>query len=74
MIRHGTPINPKIGQRILLARRALQLTQQQLAKKSAVSLAVISRLEKGKQSVYAERLAVIARVLGLSLNDLCREE
>jgi transcriptional regulator with XRE-family HTH domain len=74
MPRHGTPINKKIGQRIMLARRAKGLTQKALAKEAGTSFAVISRLETGSQSVFAERLAAIARVLGLSLDELCRED
>ena len=74
MERHGTPINKKIGQRILLARRAKGWTQKALAKKAGTSFAVISRLETGHQSVFAERLAVIARVLGLSLDELCKDD
>ena len=73
-LRPGTPINPRIGERVQIARRRRGLTQQELAKQAGVSFAVISRLETGQQSVSAERLAVIARVLRLSLDYLCRED
>jgi len=69
--RPGTPINPLIGERVQHVRRRLGLTQYQLARKAGVSFAVISRLETGSQSVSAERLAVIAELLGLSLDYLC---
>jgi len=70
----GTPINPRIGQRIMHARREQGLTQRELATQTGTGLAVITRLETGKQSVSAERLAVIARILRLSLDFLCSEE
>lgn len=73
-IRLGTPINPRIGERVQRARRRVGWTQKALADKSGVSFAVISRLEKGHQSVSAERLAVIVRLLGLSLDDVCHED
>jgi transcriptional regulator with XRE-family HTH domain len=72
--RPGTPINPRIGERIQRARRRHRWTQKELADKAGASFAVISRLEKGNQSVSAERLAVIARLLGLSLDYVCRED
>jgi ribosome-binding protein aMBF1 (putative translation factor) len=72
--RTGTPINPRIGERIQTARRRRRWTQQELAKRAGVSFVVISRLETGRQSVSAERLAAIARVLRLSLDEVCRED
>lgn len=72
--RPGTPINRRIGERVQQARRRKGWTQKELADKSHVSFAVISRLETGVQSVSAERLAVIARLLGLSLDYVCSED
>ena len=74
MPRDGTPINKRIGQRIHHARRRRGLTQKELAEQAGTSFAVISRLEMGHQSVSAERLAAIARVLDLSLDYLCSDE
>ena len=74
MTRSGTPINPAIGQRVLVARRKQGLTQKQLAAQAGTSFVVISRLEQGLQSVSAERLASIAHVLNLSLDELCKNE
>jgi transcriptional regulator with XRE-family HTH domain len=73
-LRSGTPINPRIGVRIQNARRRRKWTQKELADRAGTSFAVISRLETGRQSVSAERLAVIARLLGLSMDNLCQEE
>jgi transcriptional regulator with XRE-family HTH domain len=72
--RSGTPINPRIGERVMLARRAKHLTQQQLAAQADTSPTVINRLENGQQSVSAERLAVIAAVLAVSLDEICQVE
>ena len=66
----GTPINPRIGQRVMHARRELRLTQRELATQAGTSLAVITRLETGKQSVSAERLTAIADILGVGLDYL----
>jgi transcriptional regulator with XRE-family HTH domain len=71
--RLGTPINPLIGERIQRGRRRRGWTQKELADKAGVSFAVISRLETGQQSVSAERLWVITRLLGLSLDTVCQE-
>ena len=60
----------QIGNRILLRRRALGLSQQALAERCGFPYQVISGLERGKQSIYAERLAVIAEALGVSADYL----
>jgi transcriptional regulator with XRE-family HTH domain len=60
----------EIGQRVLLRRRALGLTQQELAQRCGFPYQVISGLERGKQSVYAERLEVLARALSVSADYL----
>jgi transcriptional regulator with XRE-family HTH domain len=70
----GTPINPKIGERIHTQRRRLDMTQKDVAHRAGISTTVLSLLENGEQSVSVERLAVIAKVLGLSLDYLCPQE
>jgi transcriptional regulator with XRE-family HTH domain len=67
----GTPINSRIGERLHTARRQQGVTQQSLAQQAGMSFVVISRLESGLQSVSAERLASLAKVLHLSLDFLC---
>jgi len=67
----GTPINPKIGERLLFTRRQRHLTQQDVARRAGMSTTVLSLLEHGEQSVAVERLAVLAKVLGVSLDYLC---
>lgn len=56
----------EIGERVLLRRRELGLTQKELGSRAACPYQVISRLESGIQSVLAERLAAIATALGVS--------
>jgi len=55
-----------IGQRVLLRRRELGLTQKELATLCGFPYQVISGLERGRQSVYAERLADLAEKLQVS--------
>jgi transcriptional regulator with XRE-family HTH domain len=75
-MRHGTPINPEIGLRVMLVRRRRGMTQRKLAQHVSMSPNSVLCLEKGKQSVSAERLAEIARVLQCSVDYLLglREE
>jgi transcriptional regulator with XRE-family HTH domain len=56
----------EIGQRVRTARRRQDLTQRQLAGLCHIPCQIINRLERGHQSVYAERLAVIAEALCVS--------
>jgi transcriptional regulator with XRE-family HTH domain len=66
-----TARNPQIGERLQLIRRRRELTQVQLAALAGLTSTVLSRLENGEQTVSAERLTDIARVLGVSLDYLC---
>lgn len=56
----------EIGERVLLRRRELGLTQKELGKRAGCPYQVISRLESGAQSILAERLAELARSLDVS--------
>ena len=60
----------EIGERVRRQRRALDLTQTELAKKCGVTYQVINGLERGRQSVYAERLEALARALHCSADYL----
>lgn len=55
-----------MGQRIMLRRRALKLTQEELAERMGVSTQMISNLELGKKAIRPENLAKLREVLGLS--------
>lgn len=59
-----------IGERILLRRRHLGLTQKELAGRCGFPYQVICRLERGHQSIYAERLALLAGALAVSADYL----
>jgi transcriptional regulator with XRE-family HTH domain len=55
-----------IGQRVLLRRRDLGLSQKALAARCGFPYQVISGLERGRQSIYAERLGLLADALDVS--------
>jgi transcriptional regulator with XRE-family HTH domain len=59
-----------IGQRVRKIRRDRNLTQSQLAAACSCDYPVISNLERGRQSVHAERLGYIAYALGVSADYL----
>ena len=59
-----------LGQRVLLQRRAMGLSQEELAQRCGFRYQVISRLERGHQDIYALRLARIAQELGVSADYL----
>jgi transcriptional regulator with XRE-family HTH domain len=59
------------GQRLLLARRARGLTQQQLGEQAGISWATIARIEQGRASqMGTDALRGIAEVLGVSTDYL----
>lgn len=60
----------EMGRRMLLKRRALRLSQKQLAARCGFPYQVISGIERGRHDVYAQRLAVLARQLGVSADYL----
>jgi transcriptional regulator with XRE-family HTH domain len=64
------PRDPTIGERVMVMRRRRGLTQQELATKAQMSKTALNRLENGLQSVYAERLATLARLLDVSADYL----
>lgn len=59
-----------MSERILLRRRQLELSQQELAEQCGFPYQVISGLERGRQSVYAERLKILAQALRVSADYL----
>jgi transcriptional regulator with XRE-family HTH domain len=64
------PRDTTIGERIMLMRRRRGLSQRELAAMAAMSPTTLNRLEQGLQSVYAERLATLARLLDVSADYL----
>jgi transcriptional regulator with XRE-family HTH domain len=63
-------IDPTIGERVMLSRRRRGLSQRDLAARAQMSPTALNRLERGLQSVAAERLATLARVLAISADYL----
>ncbi len=60
------PRDTTIGERVMLMRRRRGLSQRDLAARAEMSPTTLNRLEQGLQSVYAERLATLARILDVS--------
>lgn len=56
----------EMGQRIMIRRKALHMTQDELSEKLGVSTQMISNLELGKKAIRPENLARVCDVLGLS--------
>lgn len=56
----------EMGQRIMVRRKALRMTQEALAEKLGVSTQMISNLELGKKAIRPDNLARVCDVLGLS--------
>ena len=63
-------IDQAIGERVMLIRRRRGLSQRDLAARAQMSPTALNRLERGLQSVAAERLATLARVLAVSADYL----
>ena len=60
--------------KLKLARAALDLSQEELAKKCGVSRQTISAIEKGDYNPSVNLCITICRALGKTLNDLFWEE
>ena len=56
----------EMGQRIMLRRKSLRMTQEELAEKLGGSTQRISNLELGKKAIRPENLAKVCTVLELS--------
>ena len=55
-----------MGQRIMLRRKSLRMTQEELAERLGVSTQMISNLELGKKAIRPENLAKVCETLELS--------
>ena len=56
----------EMGQRIMVRRKALRMTQEEMAEKLGVSTQMISNLELGKKAIRPDNLAKVCELLGLS--------
>ena len=59
-----------IGEKIKKARKKLDLTQEQLSEKIDVSVAYLSRVERGNTKINLIRLVELAEVLNVSISYL----
>jgi transcriptional regulator with XRE-family HTH domain len=69
----GQNLDERIAARVKAARQALGLTLDQLAARSDVSRAMISKVERGEASPTAALLGRVANALGVTLSDFFRE-
>ena len=59
-----------IGHRLKKARLAKKMTQEELAEQIEVSVAFLSRIERGLSHVNLKRLSQICGILGISEGDI----
>ncbi|ANY73571.1 helix-turn-helix domain-containing protein [Paenibacillus ihbetae] len=65
--------NKQLAQRIRAFRKLKGLTQQELAERTGISLAVLGAVERGNRKAEEQVLAKIAEVLEISLQELKAE-
>jgi transcriptional regulator with XRE-family HTH domain len=63
-------VRQALAHRLRRRRMALGLSLTDLSEQTQIPLQVLSRLEHGRQSIYMERLAVLARFLGVTTDYL----
>lgn len=59
-----------IGERLKRARKEKHLTQEQLAEKIDVSIAFLSRIERGSSQINLKRLSQICELLDVTEGDI----
>ena len=59
-----------IGERLKRARKEKHFTQEQLAEKLDVSIAFLSRIERGSSQVNLKRLSQICEILGITEGEI----
>ena len=59
-----------IGERLKRARKEKQLTQEQLSEKLDVSIAFLSRIERGSSQINLKRLTQICEILDVSEGEI----
>jgi transcriptional regulator with XRE-family HTH domain len=62
--------NKQLAQRIRAFRKLKGLTQQELAERTGISLAVLGAIERGNRRAEEQMLAQIADVLEITLQEL----
>jgi transcriptional regulator with XRE-family HTH domain len=61
-----------LGGNVRTARKAMNLTQMELAEESTLHRTYIADIERGARNVSIMNVARIARALGITISDLCR--
>jgi transcriptional regulator with XRE-family HTH domain len=62
--------DPTIGQRIVALRESKGWKQKELAAVTGIPIPTLNRIERGLQSVFAERVVTLAKALGVSADYL----
>jgi transcriptional regulator with XRE-family HTH domain len=62
--------DPSIGQRIVKTRESRGWKQKELATVASIPIPTLNRIERGQQSIYAERVGTLARALDVSADYL----
>lgn len=62
----------EIGQKLRTARRAKDLTQDQLAELSGMQKSYYARIERGEVNASIDKYVSILRVLGLKFEDIIK--
>lgn len=74
MVAFSVPSPPKhrlvLAENLRKRRKALGLTQEQLAEKAGLSVVFISLLENGHRTISVDSLIKLARVLRVCIEDL----
>src|SRR5581483_8857247 len=63
----------KLGERLRIARSTAGLTQEGAAKEMTVARTTIVAIEQGQRRIRSDELNTLAKVYGVSINDLLRE-
>ena len=62
--------DPTIGERIVETRERKGWKQKELARVAGIPVPTLNRIERGQQSLFAERVVTLARALGVSADYL----
>lgn len=62
--------NMQLAQRLRAFRKLKGMTQQELAKRTCISLAVLGAVERGNRTVDPDMLSMIAQTLGIEVREL----
>lgn len=68
--RKKTPERKAFGIRVMLKRRELELTQEQLAEKAGIHSTYLGSVERGERNISFENILALAKALGCSPKEL----